>query len=211
MQILDYDILLGTLAMTRSLGDAKYKNRDLPCAKQIVTAVPDVVTYKVTSEDEFIVLASDGKYLSVSLTAGLTFLGIWDCVKLQELIDIIRYHISLGATLSQTCAFICDLCIAPKFWQPSLDQVNHRGADNITIIIVALLQGQTKARWMEWISERVRMQTGYSTLSTVVELYPGHPTLHPPVQTDYNFTLLLPREQRPRPWSPTRFYKAVYK
>ncbi len=211
MQILDCDILLGTLAMTRSLGDVKYKNRDLPCAKRVVTAVPDVVTYKVTSDDEFIVLASDGKYLSVSLTAGFTFLGIWDCVDSQELIDIIRYHISLGATLSQTCAFICDLCIVPKFWKPNPDDVDHRGADNMTIIIVALLHGQTKAQWMEWISGRVRMQTGYPTPSTIVQLYPGHPTLHPPVKTDYDFTLLEFRERRPRARSPTRYYKAVYR
>ena len=197
--------------MTRSLGDANYKNRDLPCAKRVVTAVPDVVTRKVTSEDEFIVLASDGRYSSVSLTAGLMFLGIWDCVESQELIDIIRYHISLGATLSQTCAFICDLCIAPTFWKSSSEQFDHRGADNMTIIIVAFLHGQTKAQWMEWISGRVRMQTGYPTPSTIVQLYPGHPTLHPPVKTDYDFTVPSFRERRPRAWSPTRHYKVVYR
>ena len=52
---------LGNLAMTRSLGDSKFKkNKNLPPEEQIITALPDVVTQQVKHDDEFLVLATDG-------------------------------------------------------------------------------------------------------------------------------------------------------
>ncbi len=57
--------LLGILAMTRALGDARFKeNRYLPPRKQIVTGFPDVQSRPITSEDEFLILATDGRVLT---------------------------------------------------------------------------------------------------------------------------------------------------
>lgn len=65
------NILLGTLGMTRSLSDVKYKqNKDLPPEEQAVIAVPDTQNHLITSEDGFLVLASDGGIFPIiSLTA----------------------------------------------------------------------------------------------------------------------------------------------
>ena len=44
------------------MGDFGYKRRaDLPPEQQIVTAFPDVVIHEVSDDDEFLVIASDGK------------------------------------------------------------------------------------------------------------------------------------------------------
>lgn len=51
----------GNLALSRALGDFVFKRNDkLPPEDQIVTAVPDIETRKITDELEFIVLACDG-------------------------------------------------------------------------------------------------------------------------------------------------------
>ncbi len=135
-------LLLGALAMTRVLGDARYKDYDLPPENHIVTAIPELVSYPVVSDDEFLVLASDGKIFTCFQNPELIYSGIWDCFGSQEAIDIIRYHISLGATLTQACVFMCDVCVAPSRSYPF-------GTDNTTIIIVAFLHGQTEAEWMD--------------------------------------------------------------
>ena len=52
----------GRLALSRGLGDFEYKkNADLGPEDQITTANPDVLVHHISNEDEFLVLASDGK------------------------------------------------------------------------------------------------------------------------------------------------------
>ena len=54
-------VILGNLALSRGLGDFRYKkNRSLTAEKQIITADPDVTMHDITEEDEFLVLACDG-------------------------------------------------------------------------------------------------------------------------------------------------------
>ena len=52
----------GRLALSRGLGDFEYKkNADLGPEDQITTANPDVLVHRISDEDEFLVLASDGE------------------------------------------------------------------------------------------------------------------------------------------------------
>ena len=55
-------MLSGNLALSRALGDFEFKqNYGLEPEKQIVTADPDIEVHKVDGEEEFLVLACDGK------------------------------------------------------------------------------------------------------------------------------------------------------
>jgi serine/threonine protein phosphatase PrpC len=132
----------------------------------------------------------------------LIFSGIWDCFSSQELVDIIRYHISLGATLVQTCTFICDICIAPRL--KFRGQVYPYGTDNMTIIIAAFLHGKTRAEWMESIAERVKTKSGRATPSTIRQLYSGlQLTEHPAhIKTDFSFTYPPPNAAQTPPIPP---------
>ena len=59
---------LGNLALSRALGDFKYKkNKSLIPEKQIITANPEVTVHDITDEDEFLVLACDGTFHSITL------------------------------------------------------------------------------------------------------------------------------------------------
>lgn len=60
----DFGRVNGNLALSRALGDFEFKkSADLSPEQQIVTAYPDVVTHKISSDDEFLVIACDGKIL----------------------------------------------------------------------------------------------------------------------------------------------------
>ena len=52
----------GNLALSRALGDFEFKkSADLSPEQQIVTAFPDVVAHELTPDDEFLVIACDGR------------------------------------------------------------------------------------------------------------------------------------------------------
>lgn len=54
-------IFIGNLALSRALGDFKFKkNEALIPEKQIITADPEVTVHDITDEDEFLVIACDG-------------------------------------------------------------------------------------------------------------------------------------------------------
>jgi hypothetical protein len=51
----------GQLALSRALGDFKFKtNNKLPAEEQMITANPELTCRDISEEDEFLVLASDG-------------------------------------------------------------------------------------------------------------------------------------------------------
>lgn len=53
----------GNLALSRAIGDFEFKkSADLTPEAQIVTAYPDVTTHEISDDDEFIVVACDGKH-----------------------------------------------------------------------------------------------------------------------------------------------------
>ena len=54
----------GNLALSRAIGDFEFKkSAELSPEQQIVTAFPDVTTHELSDDDEFLVIACDGKSL----------------------------------------------------------------------------------------------------------------------------------------------------
>ena len=57
-------------------------------------------------------------------------------------------------SLEQICEEMMSRCLSPK--------VRARfGTDNMTIIVIALLNGRTMDEWYNWMAERVEEQIGY--------------------------------------------------
>jgi protein phosphatase PTC2/3 len=58
---------LGDLAMSRALGDFKFKkNKSLIPENQIVTANPEVTVHDITGEDEFMDIACDRTFHNIT-------------------------------------------------------------------------------------------------------------------------------------------------
>lgn len=129
----------GNLALSRGIGDFEFKkNMDLPAEEQIVTCYPDVIQHQIDySSDEFIVLACD---------------GIWDCLTSQKCVECIRRGIYEHKSLIKICEEIMELCCAPT------SDGSGIGCDNMSIIIVALLdkaKNETLDQWYEKIIKRI--------------------------------------------------------
>lgn len=126
----------GNLALSRAIGDFEFKRTfDLPVEKQIVTAFPEVLEKNITeAEDEFLVLACD---------------GIWDCLSSQDVVDIVRRSVANGKELKDICEDLMDRCLAPD------SDTGGIGCDNMTVCIVALLNGKTKEEWYKWIKDNI--------------------------------------------------------
>ncbi|KAI5122788.1 hypothetical protein M0805_000132 [Coniferiporia weirii] len=149
---IEYGRVNGNLALSRAIGDFEFKkNVALAPEDQIITANPDVTEHQLTEEDEFLILACD---------------GIWDCLSSQQVVDIVRLQISQRKELSEISEFICDHCLAPDTTSGA-----GVGCDNMTILIIALLNGRTKEQWYDWIADRVKQGYGYSTPLEVPQLY----------------------------------------
>ncbi len=62
----DFGRVNGNLALSRAIGDFEFKkSADLSPEQQIVTAFPDVITHEISDEDEFLVIACDGRCLQI--------------------------------------------------------------------------------------------------------------------------------------------------
>ncbi len=58
----DFGRVNGNLALSRAIGDFEFKkSADLSPEQQIVTAYPDVIAHEISPDDEFLVIACDGK------------------------------------------------------------------------------------------------------------------------------------------------------
>ncbi|KAI9312244.1 phosphatase 2C-like domain-containing protein [Dichotomocladium elegans] len=124
----------GNLALSRAIGDFEFKQNDsLPPEKQIVTCDPDIIEHTLTAEDEFFILACD---------------GIWDCMTNQQAVDFIRAELAKKTPLDEICELMMDHCLAPD------TDMGGLGCDNMSIIIVGILNGRTMDEWYEWIATR---------------------------------------------------------
>ncbi|KAI9835525.1 MAG: Protein phosphatase type 2C 3 [Sarea resinae] len=138
----DFGRVNGNLALSRALGDFEFKkSAELSPEQQIVTAFPDVVTHEITDDDEFLVIACD---------------GIWDCQSSQAVVEFVRRGIAAKQDLSAICENMMDNCLA------SNSETGGVGCDNMTMIIIGLLRGQTKEEWYKKIGERVANGDGPS-------------------------------------------------
>lgn len=130
----------GNLALSRAFGDFTFKRSpQLPPEQQVVTACPDIIEHKLGPNDEFLVLACD---------------GIWDCMNSQEVVEFIRRGISEKLDLTEICELLMDECLAPE------SDTSGIGCDNMTVCIVALLQGRTKEEWYAEVGRRVEAGEG---------------------------------------------------
>ena len=136
--------------MSRAFGHFYMKtNEDLSVEEQVVTANPEITSHDISSEDEFLVLASDGAYiLNPSIHSIFTekinwnCTGIWDSLKSQDVVDFIRRQVCQGTELSNIPGLIFDHCL-----YPDTAYGDEPGQDNMTMIIVALLHGRMV--WMD--------------------------------------------------------------
>lgn len=141
----------GNLALSRAIGDIEFKrNTHLSKEAQIVTADPEITVHDVTGEEEFLVLACD---------------GIWDCLSSQQVVDFVRREIAKGRELKDICEEAMDRCCAPD------SDLGGVGCDNMTICIVALLNGRTKQEWYNWVKERVEKKIGWDTPEQIAPVF----------------------------------------
>jgi protein phosphatase PTC2/3 len=96
-----------------------------------------------------------------------THIGIWDCLSSQAVFDFIRLKAYEGMRLGEIGESMCDFCVSPIAGGLS------KGCDNMTILIVAILNGRTKEEWYTWMHNRVESRYGYPTPPKTPEIY--HP------------------------------------
>lgn len=78
-------------------------------------------------------------------------------MKNQETIDFVRRSIANRKELHEICELMMDKCIAPD------SDWGGVGCDNMTVLLVALLNGKTKEDWYDWVADRVDKGVGYPT------------------------------------------------
>jgi protein phosphatase PTC2/3 len=152
------------------LGDFEFKkNYSLTPDKQIITSDPDITVHDITEDDEFIVLACDGEFFFIEMSPNVSHKkpsGIWDCLNSQHVVDFVRREIAQEKPLGQICENIMEHCLAPD-----THGAQGIGCDNMTILIVAILNGKTEEEWYAMIRDRVASKFGYDTPETPPQIY----------------------------------------
>nr|ODO02644.1 PP2Cc protein phosphatase [Cryptococcus depauperatus CBS 7855] len=142
----------GNLALSRAMGDFEFKqNFSLPPEQQIVTVVPEIITHHMDGEEEFLVLACD---------------GIWDCLSSQQVVDFTRRAIANGDSLGKICEDMMVKCLAKD------SSTGGIGCDNMTVVIVALLNGRTPEEWQNWVKKKVEDKIGHDTPESIPDIFP---------------------------------------
>ena len=77
------------------------------------------------------------------------YLGIWDCKSNQEVVEFVRRGIVAKQPLATICENMMDTCCATS------SDTGGVGCDNMTMIIVALLNGKSKDEWYQLVADRV--------------------------------------------------------
>ncbi|CAJ0587544.1 unnamed protein product, partial [Mesorhabditis spiculigera] len=115
----------GSLNVSRAFGDHYHKRQNkLPLAEQAICAFPDVRIQARSPDDEYLVVACD---------------GIWNSMTSQEVVDYIGHRLTEKRDLTRIAEDLCDDCLAPYgSRQPS-------GHDNMTVIIIDLKAAKPKA------------------------------------------------------------------
>jgi len=92
--------------------------------------------------------------------------GIWDCLNSQQVVDFIRREVAQEKPLGQVCESIMEHCLAPD-----THGAQGIGCDNMTILIVAILNGKTEEEWYAMIRDRVANKIGYDTPDAPPQIY----------------------------------------
>ncbi|KAH3672746.1 hypothetical protein WICMUC_004152 [Wickerhamomyces mucosus] len=105
-----------------------------------VTVEPEIIIHKLSSNNEFIVLACD---------------GIYDVFSNQEIVDYIRHHLSLGLRIDTIVTKLLEHAINQA------DQSTGIGFDNMSIILIAnQLNDETLDQWYERIRDHIKEEKG---------------------------------------------------
>lgn len=75
--------------------------------------------------------------------------GIWDCLSNAEVAAFVRKQIANNVPLKQICERLMDSCLADSTGTGGV------GCDNMTVEIVAFLNGQTEEQWYAKIRDSV--------------------------------------------------------
>lgn len=110
----------GTLALSRALGDAAYKQAaHLPPERQAVVSTPDVMSMQMhPGQHEFLLLACD---------------GLWDVRSNQAAVDFVRPRLAEGIAPAEVAAQLCSVCIADD-----TQQLAGLGCDNVSVVLIVL-------------------------------------------------------------------------
>lgn len=82
------------------------------------------------------------------------------------MVDFVRLKVSEGVELEEIGELMCEHCLAPD-----TNSGAGIGCDNMTVLIVALLDGRTKEEWYAWVTDRVKQNYGYTTPSSIPQIY----------------------------------------
>ncbi|KAI7824287.1 phosphatase 2C-like domain-containing protein [Kickxella alabastrina] len=132
-----------------STASHRANNSSLPAEKQVVTAHPDVIKHTITADDEFIVVACD---------------GIWDCMTNQQVAQFVHAKVVEGKKLDQICEDMMDRCLASE------SELGGVGCDNMTVVIVAILNGKTEEEWYAHV-KNVAEETNMKSSPTLKKDY----------------------------------------
>lgn len=83
--------------------------------------------------------------------------GIWDVMTSQNAVDFIRRKAAEKRPLDKICEDLIDHCLAPD------SDWGGVGCDNMTLMVVAILNGRTQDEWYEWMADRVEKKVGFNT------------------------------------------------
>lgn len=124
----------GSLALSRALGDFKFKqNKKLKAERQIVTAYPDVEVHDLDESWDFILLASD---------------GIWDVLSNDDVVELCLKKFEKCIPPEQICEEIMTECLSPDLLMT--------GTDNMTIVLTCFLHGQSYEAFCKRAAEYVQ-------------------------------------------------------
>ncbi|KAF9997627.1 Protein phosphatase 2C 2, partial [Modicella reniformis] len=79
---------------------------------------------------------------------------IWDCMSSQEVVTFVRNGVFENVPLEIICERTMDHCLASDIGMSGV------GCDNMTMVIVAILNGRTSDEWYEHIAKRVAERPG---------------------------------------------------
>jgi len=114
----------GKLGVARGFGAYRYKDK-VNYGERLVTVEPDIKTFAITKETEFLILATD---------------GIWDKITNEEAVEFIRSRLGDLATnekfQSSKVQFVYDICI-----ELVKEADSRQSKDNISCVIVVFNHG----------------------------------------------------------------------